>query len=163
MQSTRGSDHSGRHRARELVLRGLYERQMSARADDDIAISLLGGSDEPRADDAGDSAGEPDVDRTYLGELWRGATREYDALLQALAGDVTRDVAGLSPIERALLVIGAWELTHRLDVPYRVVIDEAVGLAKAYGGTDGYKFVNGVLDKLAARVRADEIRARDGR
>ena len=57
------------------------------------------------------------------------------------------------------MAIGAWELVHRLDIPYRVVINEAVELAKAYGGTDGHKFVNGVLDKLAADVRADEIRA----
>ena len=65
----------------------------------------------------------------------------------------------LSPIERAVLVIGAWELSHRLDIPWRAVIDEAVELAKRYGGTEGYKFVNGVLDKLAPRLRAAEIRA----
>jgi N utilization substance protein B len=58
-----------------------------------------------------------------------------------------------------VLAIGAWELVHRLDIPYRVVINEAVELAKRYGGTDGYKFVNGVLDKVAARVRADEVSA----
>jgi N utilization substance protein B len=163
MRSTRDSDFAGRRRARELVLRGLYERQLSARADDDIATSLLDDAAEPRGDDADDAASLQDTDRVYLAELWRGTTREYGALLQALAADVDRDVAALSPIERALLVIGAWELVHRLDVPYRVVIDEAVGLAKSYGGTDGYKFVNGVLDKLAGRVRADEIRARSGR
>jgi len=162
MRSTRDSDFAGRRRARELVLRGLYERQLSARADNDIATSLLDDAAEPRTDDA-DEAVSPDTDRSYLVELWRGTTREYDALLQALAGHVDRDVAALSPIERALLVIGAWELVHRLDVPFRVVIDEAVRLAKSYGGTDGYKFVNGVLDKLAARVRADEILARGGR
>ena len=58
-----------------------------------------------------------------------------------------------------MLAIGTWELTHRLDIPYRVVIDEAVELAKAYGGTDGHKFVNGVLDKLVPRLRAAEVRA----
>ena len=163
MRSTRDSDFAGRRRARELVLRGLYERQLSARADDDIATSLLDDAAEPSGDHADDAASFQDTDRGYLAELWGGTTREYDALLQTLAGDVDRDVAALSPIERALLVIGAWELVHRLDVPYRVVIDEAVGLAKSYGGTDGYKFVNGVLDKLAARLRADEIRARSGR
>ena len=162
MRSTRDSDFAGRRRARELVLRGLYERQLSARADNDIATSLLDDAAEPRTDDA-DEAVSPDTDRGYLVELWRGTTREYDALLQALAGHVDRDVAALSPIERALLVIGAWELVHRLDVPFRVVIDEAVRLAKSYGGTDGYKFVNGVLDKVAARVRADEVRAQHSR
>ena len=163
MRSTRDSDFAGRRRARELVLRGLYERQLSARADNDIATSLLDDAAGPRIDDGDEAASPQDADRGYLVELWRGTTREYDALLQALARDVDRDVAALSPIERALLVIGAWELVHRLDVPFRVVIDEAVRLAKSYGGTDGYKFVNGVLDKLAARVRADEILARGGR
>ena len=72
-----------------------------------------------------------------------------------------RRVKDLAPIERALLVIGAWELAHRPDIPYRVVIDEAVELAKAYGGTDGHKFVNGVLDKLAPQLRATGTRTRD--
>jgi N utilization substance protein B len=64
----------------------------------------------------------------------------------------------LSPIERGLLLIAAYELTAALDVPYRVAINEAVELAKSYGGTDGYKYVNGVLDKLAAQVRAHETK-----
>ncbi len=70
-----------------------------------------------------------------------------------------RRLKDLAPIERALLVIGAWELAHRPDIPYRVVIDEAVEIAKTYGGTDGHKFVNGVLDKLAPELRAAEMRA----
>jgi class 3 adenylate cyclase len=76
--------------------------------------------------------------------------------MHSLAG---RNEAASAPVERALLVIGAWELRHRLDIPYRVVIDEAVELAKAYGGTDGHKFVNGVLDKLAPVLRASEAGA----
>ena len=62
-------------------------------------------------------------------------------------------------MERAILVIGAWELRERLDIPYKVVINEAVELAKSYGGTDGHRFVNGVLDKLAGDLRATEIAA----
>ena len=62
-------------------------------------------------------------------------------------------------MERAILVLAAWELKHRAEIPYRVVINEAVELAKAYGGTDGHKFVNGVLDKLAATIRSAEIAA----
>ena len=137
---------------------GLYGRQASGRPDDDIMASLL----DPRhalTEDEDGSTEPPQVDRGYCDELWRGVTSEYDALLATVAPDADRGVASLAPIERALLVIGAWELTHRLDIPYRVVIDEAVELAKSYGGTDGYKFVNGVLDKVAARLRADEIRA----
>jgi len=77
-----------------------------------------------------------------------------------IAPHSARAPADLSPIERAILVIGAWELTHRPDVPYKVVIDEAVELAKDFGATDGHRYVNGVLDKLAARLREPEIAAR---
>ena len=132
-----------RHRARELVLRALYERQLGGSGDDAIGAGL---DDDP-------------VDSQYLDELWRGVRADYDGLLERVAPKVARRIRDVAPIERALLVIGAWELVHRLDIPYRVVIDEAVELAKAYGGTDGHKFVNGVLDKLAAELRAAEIRA----
>ena len=135
-------------------MHGLYERQLSKRPDREIAMSLL---TDPAHDDDEPSGAEPD--RAYFDELWGGVTRDYESLLVELAPHVDRSVDTLSPIERAVLAIGAWELAHRLDIPYRVVINEAVELAKRYGGTDGYKFVNGVLDKVAARVRADEIRA----
>jgi N utilization substance protein B len=152
---------TARHRARELAMQGLYERQLFGRPDDEIAASLLADPPDarelsPQHDDA--KANErPDV--AYFAELWRGVTREYDALLAIVAPDLDRRIEALAPIERGLLAIGAWELEHRPDVPYRVVIDEAVELAKVYGGTDGHKFVNGVLDKVAARLRAPEIRA----
>jgi N utilization substance protein B len=138
---------ASRRGARELVLQGLYERQVGGGSDEAIAAALAS------------SDGSAAADVEYFGELWRGVTTNYQALLDAMAPDVARGIDALAPIERAVLVIGAWELTHRLDIPYRVAIDEAVELAKKYGGTDGYKFVNGVLDKLAPRVRADEIRA----
>ena len=137
-----------RRRARELALQGLYERQV--------------GGEEPGAIRAHWEAdpGNAHVDRAFLDELWRGVNAEQDAMLDTLAPHLDRPAREVSPIERAILVIGAWELTHRLDTPYRVVINEAVELAKAYGGIDGHRFVNGVLDKLAARVRAPEIAAR---
>jgi N utilization substance protein B len=136
-----------RRRARELVLQGLYQRQLSGNADDAIAAELL-------EDDAAARA-----DRHYLAELWRGVTSGYDGLMGSLAPHASRTIAELSPVERAILAIGAWELLHRVDIPYKVVINEAVDLAKDYGGTDGHRFVNGVLDKLAARVRETEIAA----
>ena len=149
----------GRHRARELVVHGLYERQLSRRADREIAASLLADPGYASAEDADVAHADADLDAAYFDELWRGVTGEYDALLADLAPYVDRGMSALAPIERALLAIGAWELAHRFEIPYRVIINEAVELAKRYGGTDGYKFVNGVLDKVAARARADEIRA----
>ena len=65
-----------------------------------------------------------------------------------------------SPIEHAVLLLGAWELKNKIEIPYRVVINEAVELTKSFGGIDGHKYVNGVLDKLAAQVRAPEVAAR---
>ncbi len=138
---------TARRRARELVLQGLYERQLGGGSDGSIEASLE------------TSPGHAGADAQYLSELWRGVTSEYDALLAAVSPKVERRIKDVAPIERALLLMGTWELTHRLDIPYRVVIDEAVELAKSYGGTDGHKFVNGVLDKLAPELRAAEIRA----
>jgi transcription antitermination protein NusB len=139
---------SPRRRARELVLQGLYQRQLSGNEPEAIRLQLV------------ESPGFPRADQSYFTELWGGVTRGLDALLDLFAPLLDRPVAATSPIERAILVIGTWELAHRPEIPYRVVIDEAIDLAKAYGGTDGHKYVNGVLDKLAARLRADEIAAR---
>lgn len=138
---------SPRHAARELVLQGLYERHVGGNAASDVYGDLAAGPAYARADQA------------YFEELWTGVTGESDALLDRLAPLLSRKPAELSPIERAIIVIGAWELVHRLEIPYKAVIDEAIELAKTYGGTDGHRFVNGVLDKLAADARAAEIAA----
>ena len=137
---------SARRRARELVLQGLYERQLAGTADETIAASLTS------------SPGHARADADYFRALWQGVTTEYATLLQTVEPKVDRRLKDLAPIERALLVMGTWELMRRVDIPYRVVIDEAVELAKIYGGTDGHKFVNGVLDKLAPQLRAPETR-----
>ncbi len=142
-----------RRRARELVLQGLYQRQLSGNADDAIREQFGEGGD------GNGNGNDNGADLEYLGQLWRGATQEYAALLAALAPFSARAPADLSPIERAILVIGAWELLHRADIPYKVVINEAVELAKDYGATDGHRYVNGVLDKLAAKVRGAELAA----
>jgi N utilization substance protein B len=138
---------SPRRRARELALQGLYEQQMGGAASEQIAADLR------------ESLGHQRADQPYFADLWSGVTRDYDALIARIAPHLDRKPEALSPIERALLVIGGWELVNRLEIPYKVVINEAVELAKAYGGTDGHKFVNGVLDKVAADVRAPEIAA----
>ena len=136
-----------RRRARELVLQGLYERQVG-RAD---AATVAG--------DLAASPGYLRADQPYFVELWKGVTENYETLLAALTPHLDRASAALSPIERGILVIGAWELRERLEIPYKVVINEAVELGKSYGATDGHRYVNGVLDKLAAEVRRGEITA----
>jgi N utilization substance protein B len=138
---------SPRRRARELAMQGLYQQQVGGA--DPAAIRAHWQTD----------AQYRDADGAFLDALWGGVVAEQDAVLAALAPHLDRKPAELSPIERAILVIGAWELLHRPDTPYKVVINEAVELAKAYGGIDGHRFVNGVLDKLARRVRDAEIAA----
>jgi N utilization substance protein B len=150
---------TARRRARERVLLGLYERQLAGNADATIGADLFDAHGGTQQDASAQRAAAQPLDVEYGRELWRGVSAEYDALLRTVEPSVDRRIAALAPIERALLVIGAWELLHRLDIPYRVVIDEAVELAKAYGGTDGHKFVNGVLDKVAPQLRAAEMRA----
>jgi len=138
---------SARRRSRELVLQGLYQRQLSGNAVQQVRDDLVA------------SKGYERADRAYFDELWRGVTADYDALVATFEPHLSRKAADLSPIERAILVMAAWEMKARLDIPYRVVINEAVDLAKGFGATDGHRFVNGVLDKVAADLRAAEIAA----
>ena len=105
------------------------------------------------------SKGYERADAEYFEAMWRGLGEHADARVESLAPLLDRKPAELSPIERAILAIGAWELDERPEIPYRVVINEAVELAKSFGGIDGHKFVNGVLDKLAARIRPEEVEA----
>lgn len=136
---------SARHRAREEVLKGLYEW-------------LVGGGDAlliRREVETGNAWKK--LDQEYFGALWAGVQARAPELQVALEPLLDRAWKDVSPVEKSILLLGAFELAERVDVPYRVVINEAVELAKAYGGTDGYKFVNGVLDKLAAALRVDEI------
>jgi N utilization substance protein B len=84
-----------------------------------------------------------------------------EAAIEAYAPEMEGfDKAELSPIEAGVLLLGSFELIHHPETPYRVIINEAIELAKAFGGTDGHKYVNGVLDKIAAQVRAQEVNAR---
>ncbi|MDW8324248.1 MAG: transcription antitermination factor NusB [Burkholderiales bacterium] len=135
----------GRRVARELALRALYQWRLTG---DDLARLIV------QCEEAEDYA---QADAAYLRELLAGVLGEAPALEAAFAPYLDRAPARLSPIEYALLLLGAYELLHRPEVPYRVVINEAVELAKRYGGTDGHKYVNGVLDKLARQVRSSEL------
>ena len=134
-----------RRRSREFALQGLYQWQ-------------LAGTDAATIEQQMSAAkGFDQTDRSYFSSLLAGAIREAQRLEQSLQPYLDRKCAELSPVERAILLIAAYELENQPDVPYRVVINEAVELAKSYGGTDGFKYVNGVLDKLAADKRPYEF------
>jgi N utilization substance protein B len=136
-----------RRRARELVLQGLYQWLLAGTEPATIRAQLA------------ESEAFGKCDTRFFDALWQGVTGEFEALLAAFAPYLDRVPDQLSPIEKCVLVIGTWELLRAPDIPYRVAINEAVELAKAYGGTDGHKYVNGVLDKLAQAIRATEIAA----
>jgi N utilization substance protein B len=129
--------------ARKLALQAIYRWQLNVCPWQDLVQEFAADPDMPRAD------GE------YFRVLIEGICDAHDALDAALVPLIDRSPAALDPIEHALLLIGAFELQHRPEVPYRVVINEAVGLARRFGATDGHKFVNGVLDR-AARLWRDQ-------
>lgn len=137
-----------RRLSRELALQGLYQWLVN-RSDAETVLEQIAG-DESYAR----------ADRAYLEELVRGVVSDADALRDKIGPFLDRPIGQLSPIEHALLLMAASELGTQPDTPYPVVINEAVELAKMYGGTDGHKYVNGVLDKLAVELRAAETQAR---
>jgi N utilization substance protein B len=139
---------NARRRSREFALQGLYQWQLAATEIPAIKQHLATVKGFERAD------------AEYFSALLGGVIHHAGALEQALQPHLDREFARLSPIERAILLIAAFELANLPEVPYRVVINEAVELAKSYGGTDGYKYVNGVLDKLAVAARPAEARTR---
>ena len=137
---------SARRRSRELALQGLYEW-------------LIGGAEAAVIDaHIQEQDGFDKCDRVHYDALLHGCIDECVALDAVLTRHVDRKTSALSPVEHGVLLIGCYELTHCMDIPYRVAINEAVELAKSFGGTDGHKYVNGVLDKCAADLRPDEAR-----
>jgi N utilization substance protein B len=144
----RAMTKSPRRRAREIALQGLYQWLLSGEDAGLIDAHM-------REQDGFDKA-----DRAHFDALLHGCIAEASALDAVLARHVDRRTNQLSPIEHGVLLIGAYELKHCVDVPYRVAINEAVELAKSFGGTDGHKYVNGVLDKAAADLRPLEVAAR---
>ncbi|MBV2234311.1 MAG: transcription antitermination factor NusB [Sterolibacterium sp.] len=135
-----------RRRAREFILQGLYQY-------------LVGGQDQAAIE--GYAMGVTNFDKADL-TLYRtllSQTLDHaDSLQAALAPHIDRAWDEVSPIERGILLMAACEFAHFPETPYRVILNEAIDLAKDYGGTDGHKFINGVLDKLAAELRPHETR-----
>ena len=134
-----------RKTAREFTLQGVYAWLVGGADITLIAANLQEDAQFKRADE------------DYFRTLLYGVIKDEDLLSTRLAPCLDRPIAELSPVERAILLIGTYELVSCLDVPWRVAINEGVELAKKFGGTDGHKYINGVLDKLAQDVRAVEI------
>jgi N utilization substance protein B len=141
-RAARGS----RRRSRELALEALYQWLLNGDDADALCAQAM------------EKEGYARADRPYFESVTHGVIERAGELHAAIQPFLDRPAQQLSPIEHALLLLGAYELTCTPDVPYRVAINEAVELAKSYGGTDGHKYVNGVLDKLASQVRPAEAR-----
>ena len=142
---------SQRHRAREAVIQALYQWELSGYPMTQIAAMFRADNNLKRAD------------VVFFHDALTAIDKTHDALVDSLKPHLSREFSELTPIERNILVLGAYELSVRIDIPFKVVITEAVALSKKFGATDGHKFVNGVLDQLAANMRAIEVQALESR
>ena len=138
---------SQRHRAREAVIQALYQWELSGYPMTQVAAMFRADNDLKRADIA------------FFHDALTAIDHTHQTLVDSLKPYLSRELSELTPIERNILLLGAYELSARIDIPFKVVISEAVALSKKFGATDGHKFVNGVLDQLAATARAIEVQA----
>ncbi|HZP64668.1 MAG TPA: transcription antitermination factor NusB [Rudaea sp.] len=144
-----GIDLAARSRARRRATQAIYAWQMSGNPMSRVIDEFRHEQDMEIAD------------LDYFEDLLRGVERHCDELDAGLAPFLDRDIAQVDPIERAVLRLAGYELLHRPDVPYRVVLNEAIEIVKRFGAEHGHTYVNGVLDKAAREWRAIELRARD--
>ncbi len=138
---------SMRRKARHYAVQGVYQWQMSGNELADIENQFI------------ETINPKKVEVPYFLELLRGTLTQLNSLDEQLTPHLDRAVEEVDPVERAILRLSCWELAERHDVPYRVVINEALELAKVFGAEDGHKYVNGVLDKVAKVVRPLEVRS----
>ena len=150
-----------RRAARELAVQGLYQWHMTGKSATSVEAEFR--SQVPD-DDLENHENWLEVmriaDLALFHELLHNVARYKAELDASISPLLDRRMEDLDPIELAILRLGAYELSHRLEVPYRVVINEGVELAKSFGATDGHKYVNGILDKLANKLRSAEVSAR---
>ena len=141
----KATDKSARTRAREFALQALYQHLVGRNEASDIDTFTR------------DLSGFHKADSAHYDALLHGCIAEAAELDAAITPLLDRSLAEISPIERGVLWIGAYEFRHCVDVPWRVVINECIELAKSFGGTDGHKYVNGVLNELAPQWRGLEV------
>lgn len=139
-------NQKARYFARRFALQALYQWQLADTPVDTLETQFL----------LDDNIARADV--SYFREILRGVIHQQVTIDQQIVPFLERSLASLNPIELTALRIAIYELTQRFDVPYRVVINEALELTKQFGTVEGYKFVNGVLDKVAHVLRSDEIK-----
>ncbi len=142
------SSSSKRSKARSRAVQAIYQWQMTGQNIGDISNHFIAEHPMTR------------VDVAYFQELVRGVVERVYALDDEIVPFLDRDLQEVDPVERAILRLGTWELVQRPDIPYRVIINESVELAKSFGGEAGHKYVNSILDKVALKLRSTEVAAR---
>lgn len=135
---------SARHKARELALQGIYSWQMSKNDIAQVELALATSNDMQK------------VDMVYFQAILRGVAENVESLDAKVKPYLGRLPEELDPIEKAILRIATYELTERMDVPYRVIINESIELAKSFGAEESHKFINGALDKAVKTLRQHE-------
>ncbi|MDZ4141090.1 MAG: transcription antitermination factor NusB [Methylotenera sp.] len=136
-----------RRKSRELVMKAVYRSMLNQSGIEPILRDMIDDPDYNKADEA------------YFKSLLEAVTAHVNELDEKMANFIDRQVTELSPVEHAILRISCCEMMFDMSIPYRVVINEGVELAKIYGGVDGHKYINGVLDKLATDVRVAEVKS----
>lgn len=139
---------SERQKARRMLLQALYQWEMARAPVNEIAAEFL-------------VYYQGKIDRAFFREVFPEVVKHVPELDEKMVQWLDREVSALDPIELSLLRLGLYELAHRIDIPYRVVINEAVELAKVFGATDSHKYINGVLDRASRELRALEQRGSD--
>lgn len=147
----KAADKSARTRAREFALQALYQHLVGRNDAADIDVFTR------------DLTGFHKADSAHYDALLHGCVEQAAALDALITPRLDRPLAEISPIEHGVMWIGAYEFQHCPDVPWRVVLNECIELAKSFGGTDGHKYVNGVLHQLAAQLRPAEVAAAPGK
>jgi N utilization substance protein B len=142
-----------RRQARCLALQALYAWDLSGNSLQQIEQDMLDGHLQEDSLKANVSEG---IDKGYFQQILYGVPKVFGKLDELLSPYLTRPLASLTPVEHSILLIGAYELAHQEAVPYKVVLNEAIELAKQYGADDSHKFINGVLDKLTYQLRSQE-------
>lgn len=137
-----------RTNARKAAVQALYQWQMTGQNLNEIERQFL---EEERLKDA---------QKSYFTELFHGVPKNLESIDLALSAFVDRPVDNIDPVERAILRIGVYELAFRLDMPYRVILNEGINLAKDFGADGSHRYINGILDKVAQQTRAVEISAK---
>ncbi len=143
--SPRKPSGSKRHQARRFALQALYSHLLSGLLIKDLLANFRSEESFARCD------------QDYFDQLVRGVLAEREPLEHCFSGYLDRPIAQLDPVEHAVLLLAAYELTHCPELPYRVAINEAVELTKLFGATEGHKYINGVVDRMARTLRSAEI------